>query len=242
MPAPLLIRVREKNQCICRDCRNRYDSYYFFCPQCLGVVQSVSGVRSSLILHSVPAEKHKIYEHLFTMLAGRQVPEAVKAMRSLPWTVMIDTDRVVLERWKEALEVDGAKVEIHSSSSKGRRHSPIFASEAPPPYFWNPELISDLRKVSSLLVNPAVRIALAEVVLEAHDVAQNLHRHHPDRILFADLPIRIEQLLQEIVRKFFSYYRTRERNFPKALGKTMDSIHRIKTEIQEVQDRVNEQL
>ncbi|HSE42595.1 MAG TPA: hypothetical protein VLH08_17640 [Acidobacteriota bacterium] len=111
--APPPIEVREIEVFICRNCHNRYHAHHWYCPQCLGEVQPVKLHVGSLKLLSIAEGRSGDLQVVLQALSGRKDFEYQKAFNSLPWIMIEDTDRSILQHWKEVLLAEKAEADIY---------------------------------------------------------------------------------------------------------------------------------
>ncbi len=247
-PEPPLVEVREKEVFICRDCRNHYHAHYWYCPECLGEVQPLRPSPAELRILSIPETQMGELEAILQALTGIKDYEYQKAFHSLPWTMISQTDHCVLQHWKEVLLAEKVETKIQPKSDPkkklGRKTKPpIFKSGAPLPFFLSPATQSEVRAVSKVLQNTAVRMKWVETVLIGHGIVESFYKRNPaGRILFSDFLFQIDHDLNECCRDYYTYYRAREDELASALEKLKSRFAEMEAEILEIRKQVESQL
>jgi hypothetical protein len=244
-PAP--IEVREKEVFICKNCRNHYNSHFWYCPQCLGEVQPLQPTSSELRILSIPETQMGELEAVLQALSGIKEYEYQKSFRSLPWTMISQTDRAILQHWREVLVAEKVEAEIQPNSepkkSLRKVKPPIFKAGAPLPFFLSPATQSEVRAVSKVLQNIAVRMKWVEVVLIGHRIVESFYKRFPgSRILFSDFMFQIDQDLHDCCRDYYTYYRAREEELGDAVEKLKNRFVGMEAEIHEIRKQVESQL
>jgi hypothetical protein len=239
------IKVREKTLYYCKDCGNRYYSYYFFCPQCLGEVSSSMQDTSLLQIVSAPEERAEAVELLKKLSADEEF-DFEKALTSLPWNCMMNTDRAILEHWKEYLEAEKFRIEIFAAppQSKAKRRKPfrpLFASSAPYPAFLSPSMTTRMREVARQCPTASAKLRWVETVSLLATVLEGLYKHPSGRVLFYDFIFAIEEQLREFLGNF-STGRWKEQDFLTRNEKLKKAAQQMQTEIEAVRQQVQEQL
>src|SRR5688572_25818480 len=123
------VKVRQKAVYHCKECNNKYYSYYFFCPQCLGEVVSPAPHTAVLQIVSCPSEKSEAIE-LLKKLSENEEFQFRKALESLPWLCITNTDAAVLQHWKQCLQAHKVESEILAAvpvykKRKRKNHPPL---------------------------------------------------------------------------------------------------------------------
>ena len=242
---PGQVRVREKNLYSCKECGNKYYSFHFFCPQCLGEVSAHSKHVAVLQIVSCPADKETVID-LLKKLSENQNFDFEKALRSLPWICMSNTDPAILLHWKECLEAQRVTAEILSElhpPKKGKKkpHPPLFPNNAPFPCYFTTSITEALRKTTTTIPLASYKLRWAEVVLQAFTILEGLYKNHTGRILFYDFIFQIEEQFREFMESFGSR-KWSEAEFVKKADKLKHSFERMESEILEVRKQVEESL
>jgi hypothetical protein len=247
IPAPP-IEVREKEVFICKNCRNHYNSHFWYCPQCLGEVQPLQPSSSELRIVSIPETQLGELEAVLQALSGIKEYEYQKAFRSLPWIMIAQTDRSILQHWREVLLAEKVEAEIQPNSDQKKKLSrrvklPIFKSGAPLPFFLSPATQSEVRAVSKVLQDPLIRMKWVEAVLIGHRIVESFYKRNPgSRILFSDFLFQIDQDLHDCCRDYYTYYRAREDELGTAVEKLKNRFAGMEAEILEIRKQVESQL
>ncbi len=247
-PGKLVIRAREKQSYTCMHCANRYLSFYYFCPQCLGQIASTNKELASLKIIAIPPERATDLAQTLKSLAGREDFDFEKAFQTLPWTMIHETDAAVLEEWKQSLEAMKAGVEVAAADSTSKKKSrktaaPLFSADAPLPLYCPPTLEKGLRAVGAAIQNASIRLQWVETVLAGFQLLERFYKQDPNlRILFPDFLYRIELESGEAVRAFHATRKTDEESFLKVTTKLKGLFHQMETEIQAVTAQIEEQL
>ncbi len=246
--AKLVIRAREKRHYVCANCRNQYVSFFYFCPQCLGVVASSIKDFASLEIIDIQQERAADLAQTLKGLSGQDDFDFEKAFHSLPWMMIQKTDTAVLEEWKQALEALSAKVEITpaeiSTKKKNRRmRQPLFPADAPLPFYFSAGLTRGMRMISTNIQNASVRLQWIGMVLAAFQLLERFYKQSPNlRILFPDYLYNIDMELQETVHLFQSPRKIEEERLLEAIAKLKDLFSGMESEIRTVTDQIQEQL
>lgn len=242
------IEVREKEVFICKNCRNHYNSHFWYCPQCLGEVQALQPTSSQLRILSIPETQLGELEAVLQTLSGIKDYEYQKAFRALPWIMISQTDHSVLQHWREVLVAEKIEAEIQPNSEPKKSLTrkmkpPIFKSGAPLPFFLSPATQSEVRAVSKVLQNASVRIKWVECVLIGHRIVESFYKRNPgSRILFSDFLFQIDQDLHDCCRDYYTYYRAREDELGGAVEKLKNRFAGMEAEIHEIRKQVESQL
>jgi hypothetical protein len=242
------IEVREKEVFICKNCRNHYNSHFWYCPQCLGEVQPLQVTSSELRILSIPETQFGELEAVLQTLSGIKEYEYQKSFRSLPWIMISQTDRAILQHWREVLVAEKVEAEIQPNSepkktSLRKAKPPIFKSGAPLPFFLSPATQSEVRAVSKVLQDISVRMKWVEVVLIGHRIVESFYKRFPgSRILFSDFMFQIDQDLHDCCRDYYTYYRAREEELGDAVEKLKNRFIGMEAEIHEIRKQVESQL
>lgn len=245
---PPPIEVREKEVFICKNCHNHYNSHFWYCPQCLGEVQPLQVSSSQLRVLSIPETQLGELETVLQTLSGIKEFEYQKAFHCLPWVMIAQTDRWVLQHWREVLVAEKVEAEIQPNSDQKKRLSrkakpPIFKSGAPLPFFLSPATQSEVRAVSKVLQNTSVRMKWVEAVLIGHRIVESFYKRNPgSRILFSDFLFQIDQDLHDCCRDYYTYYRAREDELASAVEKLITRFTGMEAEIHEIRKQVESQL
>ncbi|MCI0416394.1 hypothetical protein L0222_26770 [bacterium] len=239
------LKIREKIVYQCKECKNRYYSYYYFCPQCLGEVASPAHHSATLQILTCPSDEIEAADFL-KKLSGKNDFDFAKALRALPWTCLISTDSAILQHWKVCLEAQKFTVEVLPSppeTKKKRRkpHPPLFETPAPFPGFFPSSISSAIRKAAQAIPMASARLQWVDTVLLSFKILEGLYKHPTGRILFYDFIFQIEEEFREFLQDF-SRAKWSEAEFLKQNGKLKASFERMDVEVQEVRQQVQEQL
>jgi hypothetical protein len=240
------ITVREKIIFSCKHCGNRYHSYHYFCPQCLGEVESSSSKSCVLQILSCPAENLQNAASLLQKLSGNAKFDFENALDLLPWICMRQSDPAILQTWKECLESEHLGVEILSGTPENKRKrrkqaAPLFDSNAPAPYYLPPSLIDQIRSSADSVLSPGAKLAWAETVRDAFKILERLYKNASDRLLFYDYIFQVEEQIRDFVFRLSSS-KWNEQNFVKRYEKLRENFGRMDSEIEAVHDQVQDQL
>jgi hypothetical protein len=240
-----LLKIREKVVYQCKECKNRYYSYYYFCPQCLGEVSSPVQHTAVLQILSCPSDQSEAVD-LLTKLSANNDFDFVKAFQFLPWTCMVNTDPAILQHWKECLEAQNFSVEILPAvpqTKKKRRkiHPPLFETPAPFPALFTAPILNAIRKTANAIPMASARLQWVDTVILSFKILEGLYKHHTGRILFFDFIFQIEEQLDEFLRDFAGS-KWSEAEFLKRNAKMKASFDQMDAEVQEVRQQVQEQL
>jgi hypothetical protein len=240
------ITVREKTVYTCKHCRNRYYSYHYFCPQCLGEVGSSTKNVCILQILSCPADHLQEAASLLQKLSGNSQIDFESSLSTLPWICMLQSDPAILQKWKECLESENLTIEILSAMpevKKRRRkpNAPLFASDAPAPFFLPSSMIQNIRASTESIPSASAKLAWAETVGLAFKLLERLYKNAPERLLFYDFIFQIEEQIREFVLRLDSS-RWNEQSFEKRIAKLQELLGRMESEIEAVRDQVRDQL
>jgi hypothetical protein len=245
---PPPIEVREIEVFICKACHNKYHAHHWYCPQCLGEVHPLTPHLASLRVVSIPEERMGDLTVILQTLTGRKDYEYLKAFHSLPWIMIAETEHNILQHWKEVLLAEKIDADIQTQPDQKKKigkktRPPIFKSGAPLPFFLSPATQSEVRAVSKLLQNTAVRLKWVDMVLMGHRIVEGFYKRNPaGRILFSDFLFQIDHDLHECCRDYHTYYRMREEELSIALEKMKQRFLAMEAEIHEVRKQVESQL
>ena len=239
------VRVREKAIYRCNECNNRYYSYHYFCPQCLGELIPASPATVALRILSCPSAPDSVAD-LMRKLSENQQFDFEKAIQSLPWICMLNSDAAILKHWKECLEAQKVHVELFSPvpvSNKRKRkpYPPLYTSNAPYPNFLPSSITQGVRKLARSIPLASARLRCAETILLSFNILEGLYKNHTGRILFYDIIFKIEEQVREFVESYGSI-RWSEPEFLKRNDRLKASFEQMAAEIQEVRQQVQEQL
>jgi hypothetical protein len=239
------VRVREKIIYRCTDCKNRYYSYHFFCPQCLGEVAPAAPGTGALRILACPSSADSITD-LLKILSENQKFDFEKALQTLPWICMLNSDPAILQHWKECLKAQKIEAEIFSpappaKTRKRKSHPPLYNSNAPYPNYLPSFIIQGIRKTAQLMPQASAKLKWAETILLSFHILEGLYKSHTGRILFYDIIFRIEEQLREFLESYAGF-RWSEAEFLKRNDKLKASFEQMAIEIQEVHQQVREQL
>lgn len=240
-PSHQAIEVKEKEIFSCKNCQNRYNSYFYFCPQCLGLVAGSGNKKGYLKMVSLAEEKRGEAGEILRYLTGKTDFDFQKAFRSLPWLVFRDTEIQVLQSWQEVMEAAGAKVEVREGVAEKKWRGPAaLLTTAPLPAFLPASLESDLRQLGATIQNVALRLKVAEIVIHAFEILQSFYKKDPSRrVLFSDFLVRIEEGLRSCVKH---YDRRQEDSFMKTVETLAKALNEMTEEMDAVRRQVEEQL
>jgi hypothetical protein len=238
------VKVREKTIYHCKECNNKYYSYHFLCPQCLGELISASSARIGLQILSCPAPDS--VADLFRKLSENQQFDFDKALQSLPWIVMLNSDPAILQHWKECLEAQKVEVEIFlpsipTKTRKRKQHPPLYSANAPYPSFLPFTITEGVRKIARSVPLASAKLHWTETVTFSYSILEGLYKNHTGRILFYDIIFKIEEQIREFIDSYGSF-RWSEAEFLKRNERLKASFERMAVEIQEVRQQVQEQL
>ena len=239
------VRVREKAIYRCSECNNRYYSYHFFCPQCLGNLIPVQPTTLALRILSCPSPADSVVD-LLRKLSENQDFDFDKAIQSLPWSCMLNSDVAILQHWKECLEAQKVQLEIFlptppSSKRKRKPHPPLYTSGAPYPNFLPSAISESIRKTARSMPMASAKLHWAETVLISFNILEGLYKNHTGRILFYDIIFKIEEQLRDFMESYGSLQWS-EDEFLKRNDRLKASFEQMAAEIQEVRQQVQEQL
>ncbi|PWT89572.1 MAG: hypothetical protein C5B54_08660, partial [Acidobacteria bacterium] len=197
---PVKIEVREKEIFTCHSCHNHYNDFHCFCPQCLGEVTPNQPKPRSLKIVALNGIADELAAVL-KVLTGKSEFDFSKALKSVPWIFIEDTDVAILKHWKEVLEAHRATFVLEERIKKRRRGpSAVFVS-APPPYFLNPSLSASARQAVGTIKDASIRLHWVEITLRVFHRMERFFKGEPsDRIVFSDFVFQTEQGLQDCVR------------------------------------------
>ena len=158
-----------------------------------------------------------------------------------------DTEAGVLNHWREVVEAEKARAELgppgRLPSRRWRHKAPVFAANAPLPRFLSDATSTGVRHVAQSVKDSALRFRWAEIVTAAVRIVEDFYKRHPDnRILFSDFLFNIDNELQEAIKDFHSYYRTREEELGHRIEKLRILVDGMMREIAEVKKQVEERL
>jgi hypothetical protein len=239
------IKVREKTIYHCKDCNNKYYSYHFLCPQCLGELSSASSGTIALQILSCPSAADSVAD-LLRKLSENQQFDFEKALQSLPWICMLNSDPAILQHWKECLVAQKVEVEIFfpaipAKTRKRKAHPPLYTANAPYPGFLPSAITDGVRKLARSVPLASAKLQWAETVLLSFNILEGLYKNHTGRILFYDIIFKIEEQIREFIDSFGSF-RWSEGEFLKRNSRLKTSFEQMAVEIQEVRQQVQEQL
>jgi hypothetical protein len=240
------ITVREKTIYVCKQCGNRYYSYHFFCPQCLGHVASSAKQSSLLRITSCSAEEAPEVQALLGKLSGMEDFNWGSKLKNLPWLCMKESDPAILRIWKESLEVLGTGVELLNSIPPSKRkrlreQPPLFARDAPYPQFLPAVLTMEIRTIAGNLPTPSLRLHWGETAALAMNLLERIHRKQSERVLFVDFVYEIEESLREFTSRF-STPKISETAFEKQNARLAAALHRMESEMDAVREQIQNQL
>src|SRR5262245_26952908 len=166
---PIQIEVKEKEYVICKNCSNRYNAFHVYCPQCLGIVEGNIRESASLKIMSVPAGKEIEIAQMLKTLSGKTSFDFKKALQSLPWTMIQDSEPEIITEWLDAFTSMNVKAEMTRETELKKRKrllrsAPLFSSRAPVPSFFSPVTDAGIRHVASSLKDVSVRLKWVETV------------------------------------------------------------------------------
>jgi len=240
------ITVREKTIYVCKQCHNRYYSYYFFCPQCLGVVASSTKHSSLLQIISCAPGNLEETAALLAQLSAVNAFDYAAALKSAPWVCIAQTDPAILKTWKECLEAAQVRVAIFHSApptrtSRRKLLPPLFAQDAPYPFFLPPSLTEEIRGLAASIASASLKLQWSETASLAFHLLEGIYRTPSERILFVDFLFQIEELLREFTRRYSSP-KWSESGFLKRCEKLKESFRQMQSEIDAVREKVQDQL
>lgn len=245
--ASLRVQVREKLTYNCASCHNQYYDHHLFCPQCLGHVLPSQARPSQLRITALPEEKTIELGVLLAALTGKKTFAFQKALESLPWLMIQNTEECILRHWKEVLEAEKSEAEIEAwqpvAKKSWRGKSSVFAANAPPPRFLSEAADNGVRHVAQSLKDPRLRLKWVEAVFSGVSIVEDFYKRHPSyRLLFSDFLFNIDHDLAEAVKDYDSMYKTRESEMEMRIGALQSRFGDMAREIEEVKQRVEERL
>src|SRR5262245_51442998 len=165
----LRIQVREKNVFRCVVCGNQYHEHFLLCPQCLGELKASAPQLSILRIESVPEERIEEIALLLQTLTGVKDFPFEKALGSLPWVAMANTEATLLHHWKDVLTAEKVVVTVDPAPGKMprrrlRHKAPLFEANAPAPRFLADSSTSGARQVSRSISDSTLRFRWADTV------------------------------------------------------------------------------
>ena len=245
---PITIEVKEKEYFTCKGCRNRYHSFHVYCPQCLGILEGNIVDSAQLKILSVSPGKEEETAQILRTLSGQKPFDFKKALQSLPWIMIQDSEPEILQEWKDALLANNVKTEVEPSPKESKRKSlrgsgPLFAARAPVPGYFTANTDAGIRQIAGSMKNAAVRLKWVETVLSAYRIVEGLYKRDSyNRILFFDFLLQIDNDLLDAVREFERVAKSREENFFPAIERVQAIIQNMHAEMEEVQHQVKRTL
>ena len=241
---PARVIVREKTIYHCNRCRNKYYSHHFFCPQCLGEV--ISGLSHTSHLQILACQQSPDDVDLLKKLTDNAEYNFEKALSSLPWIFITNTDPAVLKQWKACFDARKISSDIRPGppippKRKRKTFLPMYSSNAPFPHFFPRSMVSGLRESTELIATTSIRLSWAESVIRSLGIVERLYKHPTGVILFYDFIFQIEQQLSEFLESLRTS-RWSDTNFQKRLTKFTTFLDQIETEIEAVREQIQEQL
>jgi hypothetical protein len=245
---PLKIEVKEKEYFRCKGCNNRYDSFHVYCPQCLGILEGNTVESAMLKILSVPKGKEEEIAQMLKTLSGQKPFDFKKALQSLPWKMIQDSEPEILNQWKEVLISVDVKAEIERPPEVKKKKSllgsaPLFSSRAPLPNFFTPATDVGIRSVASSLKNVSIRLEWVETVLSAYHIVEGLYKRDSyNRILFFDFLLQIDNDLQKGVKEYERIAKPNEEHFLVVIARIQTLLQNMQAEMEEVQHQVKRSL
>jgi hypothetical protein len=245
---PINIEVKEKEFFVCKNCKNRYNSFHVYCPQCLGILEGNITESAQLQILSIPPGKEDEIGQMLRTLSGQKPFDFRKALQSLPWIMIQDSEPEVLQEWKDALLSIHVQAELQPSPKTPKKRSlrgsgPLFASRAPVPGYFTTGTDAGIRQIASLMKNAVVRLKWVETVLFAYRIVEGMYKRDSyNRILFFDFLLQIDTDLLEAVREFERVAKPREENFVPAIERLQNILQNMQSEIEAVQHQVKRTL
>jgi hypothetical protein len=244
---PISIEVKEKEYFICQNCHNRYNSFHVYCPQCLGMLQGNITEPAILKITSVPRGKEEEIAHTLKTLSGQKPFDFRKALQSLPWVMIRESEPEILREWQDSLLPLNVKAEVERAPESRkkilRQSAPLFPTRAPLPSFFAPVTDAGIRQVAGAIKNASIRLKWVEAVLSAFRIVQGFYKGDSyNRILFFDFLLQIDNDLQEGVKEFERVAKVREENFVVVIDRIQTALKEMQAEMEEVQHQVNRTL
>ncbi len=246
---PITIEVKEKEFFTCNNCKNRYNSFHVYCPQCLGILEGNIAESALLTVLSVPSGKEEEIAQMLKTLSDQKPFDFKKALTSLPWILIRDSEPEILNEWKDTLQSMNVKAELQPSPANGKKKklfpgsAPLFAARAPAPCFFTNATDSGIRHVAKSLKNVPIRLQWVETVLSAYRIVEGLYKQDSyNRILFFDFLLKIDTDLQEAAKEYERIAKVREDNFLVVIHRVQTVLQNMQSEMEEVQHQVKRTL
>jgi hypothetical protein len=239
------ITAREKTVYHCANCKNKYYSFHYFCPQCLGVVTSDSKEQAALRIVSIPSGKQEQVVQLIAQLTGKTANEVMQGLKSLPRILLDQCAPQILEQWRESLEAEKVECEIigaETNTKQNRKRPPLFTRNVPLPSFMSAGVERAVRITATRIGNPAIRMKWVEAVQIAFSIFEDSYKRDPNlRVLFPDFLYKIEQQLSEAANEF-DPRRGNEEDLYSRTQRLIKMMHEMQSEIRIVRNRITQQL
>lgn len=245
---PITIEVKEKEYFTCKNCKNRYNSFHVYCPQCLGILEGNIAESAFLKVLSIPTGKEEEIAHMLKTLSGQKPFDFRKALTSLPWVMIRDSEPEILNEWKETLLPMNVKAEVQPTPATQKKKlfpgsAPLFTTRAPSPCFFTTATDAGIRHVAGSLKNVAIRLQWADTVLSAYRIVEGLYKRDSyNRILFFDFLLKIDTDLQEASKEYERVAKLREDNFLVVIHRIQTGLQNMQSEMEEVQHQVKRTL
>lgn len=244
---PITIEVKEKEYFRCKGCNNRYNSFHVYCPQCLGILEGNIAESAMLTILSVPMGKQEEIAQILKTLSGQKPYDFKKALQSMPWKMIQDSEPEILNEWKEVLIAADVKAEIQPQVEIKKKSllgsASLFSARAPLPNFFTPSTDTGIRSVASLLKNASIRLEWVETILSAYRIVEGLYkRDNYNRILFFDFLLQIDNDLQKGVREYERVAKLNEEHFLAVIARIQVLLQNMQAEMEEVQHQVTRTL
>jgi hypothetical protein len=243
----LKIEIKEKTVYVCGNCKNRYYALTQFCPECLAELAPIANQPRSLKILSISSDRETAAGALLAHLSGQQDFEFAKALRTLPWIMIENTDTGVLQHWKEILDAENIEADIVvSTPAKPRKRkgsAPLFSANAPLPILLRLSVITAVRSVAKKITDPRLRMKWNDAVLTGWNLLEFFYKKEPaSRILFPDFLFQIEHLIKQSARDCSTKFKDKEQAFATRISGLKQALQQMEAEIQAVNQQVEDQL
>lgn len=240
------VTAREKTIYHCSNCKNKYYSFHYFCPQCLGIVASDRKRQTALRVMSFPLTRKEELAQLIERLSDKKAADVEQALNSPPRILFDQSEPEILAQWQEVLQAEDVRCEIIAADNtikpKTRKRAPLFTQDVPLPSFMTREVETAARATALKIGNPAIRMKWVEVVLGSFSLIENAYKRYTNiRVLFPDYLYKIEEQLFEASNEF-DPRRGNEQDLLKRIEKLLAQLAQMESEIAIVRDRITEQL
>jgi hypothetical protein len=188
------IRIREKQIFLCSFCKNKYDRFHYFCPQCLSSILPQSSSATGLRIAMWPEDKKSEILSLLKNLSGPSEFIERKQAPSLPWQVIYLADLTVVEEWQKVLEGCGCLTEVTPVTARPRRQTqPSFGPVVSFPCFLPHALTERIRRSARRIQIVALRLKWNQTVAAGYHLLRSLYTDHASqRVVFSDFILELE--------------------------------------------------